>query len=281
MDKRLKNKVAIVTGGSRGIGRSIAEALAREGAAVAVNYLSNPTAAAQVVEGIRAGGGEAVAVRADISTAGAAEAVFAQAQASLGRVDILVCNAGVASVMPLVAIQEADYERIYGINVRSLVFLLRVAAQSLNDHGRIVTISSTIAAFPREGVALYASSKAAIRALTEVAAIELGPRGITANCVLPGMIETDMIAGLPATHRKAVAESSPFGRIGMPEDVTGLVTFSRQRRVALDHRAVDSRQRRRTALRSQRTTRRADAACRFSAKAGGPSRASSAVRHAA
>jgi 3-oxoacyl-[acyl-carrier protein] reductase len=225
VDKRLKNKVAIVTGGSRGIGRSIAEALAREGAAVAVNYLSNPTAAAQVVEGIRAGGGEAVAVRADISIAGAAEAVFAQAQASLGRVDILVCNAGVASVMPLVAIQEADYERIYGVNVRSLVFLLRVAAQSLNDHGRIVTISSTIAAFPREGVALYASSKAAIRALTEVAAIELGPRGITANCVLPGMIETDMIAGLPATHRKAVAESSPFGRIGMPEDVTGLVTF--------------------------------------------------------
>jgi 3-oxoacyl-[acyl-carrier protein] reductase len=222
---RLRNKVAVVTGGSRGIGRSIAEALAREGAAVVVNYLSNPGAAAQVVQGIVGSGGRAVAVRADIAAAGAAEAIFAQAEATLGRVDILVCNAGVASVMPLTAIQDADYDRIYGVNVRSLVFLLRVAAKSLNNDGRIVTLSSTIAAFPREGVALYASSKAAIRALTEVAAIELGGRGITANCVLPGMIETDMIAALPAAHRQAVAESSPLGRIGVPEDITGLVTF--------------------------------------------------------
>jgi 3-oxoacyl-[acyl-carrier protein] reductase len=214
-----------VTGASRGIGRSIAEALAGEGAAVVVNYLSKPAAAAQVVQGIVGSGGRAVAVRADIAAAGAAEAIFAQAEATFGRVDILVCNAGVASVMPLTAIQDADYDRIYGVNVRSLVFLLRVAAKSLNNDGRIVTLSSTIAAFPREGVALYASSKAAIRALTEVAAMELGTRGITANCVLPGMIETDMIAALPPAHRLAVAESSPFGRIGLPEDITGLVTF--------------------------------------------------------
>jgi 3-oxoacyl-[acyl-carrier protein] reductase len=222
---RLRNKVAVVTGASRGIGRAIAEALAGEGAAVAVNYLSNPAAAAQVVQGIVASGGKAVAVRADIAAAGAAEAIFAQTEETFGRVDILVCNAGVASVMPLTAIQDADYDRIYGVNVRSLVFLLRVAAKSLNNDGRIVTLSSTMAAFPREGVALYASSKAAIRALTEVAAIELGNRGITANCVLPGMIETDMIAALPPVHRQAVAESSPFGRIGLPADITGLVTF--------------------------------------------------------
>ena len=190
-----------------------------------VNYLSKPAAAAQVVQGIVGSGGRAVAVCADIAAAGAAEAIFAQAEATFGRVDILVCNAGVASVMPLTAIQDADYDRIYGVNVRSLVFLLRVAAKSLNNDGRIVTLSSTIAAFPREGVALYASSKAAIRALTEVAAMELGTRGITANCVLPGMIETDMIAALPPAHRRAVAESSPFGRIGLPEDITGLVTF--------------------------------------------------------
>jgi 3-oxoacyl-[acyl-carrier protein] reductase len=225
VDERLNNKVAIVTGGSRGIGRSIAEALASAGAAVVVNYLSNPGAAAQVVDSICARGGRAVAVGADVGTPGAAESLFAQAQASFGGVDILVCNAGVASVVPLTAIQDSDYERIYGVNVRSLVFLLRAAARSLHDHGRIVTISSTIAAFPRAGVALYASSKAAVRALTEVAAIELGPRGITANCVLPGMIETDMIAGLPAAHRQAVAESSPLGRIGVPQDLTGLVTF--------------------------------------------------------
>jgi 3-oxoacyl-[acyl-carrier protein] reductase len=111
------------------------------------------------------------------------------------------------------------------VNVRGLLFLLRAAATALNDGGRIVTISSSIAAYPRAGVALYASSKAAVRALTEVAAIELGPRGITANCVLPGMVETDMIAGLPPAHRQAVEQSSPFNRIGMPVDITGVVSF--------------------------------------------------------
>jgi 3-oxoacyl-[acyl-carrier protein] reductase len=225
MGGRLHNKVAIVTGGSRGIGRSIAAALAREGAAVVVNYHSDTAAAEQVVRRIGECGGRAVAVRGDIAAAGTAEALFTQAEASLGRVDILVCNAGVASVAPLPAIQDADYDRIFGVNVRGLVYLLRAAAKSLNDQGRVITLSSTVAAFPREGVALYASSKAAIRALTEVAAIELGKRGITANCVLPGMIDTEMIAGLPAAHRRAVAESSPFGRLGVPEDLTGLVIF--------------------------------------------------------
>ena len=225
MSARLADKVAIVTGGSRGIGRSIAAALSAEGAAVVINYRSDTAAAEQVVRGIGESGGRAVAMRADIAAAGTAEALFSQAEASFGRVDILVCNAGVAAVGPLTGIQDADYDRIYGVNVRSLVFLLRAAARSLSDHGRIVTLSSTIAAFPREGVALYASSKAAIRALTEVAAIELGPRGITANCVLPGMVDTDMIAALPPAYRTAVAESSPFRRLGVPEDITGLVTF--------------------------------------------------------
>lgn len=190
-----------------------------------LNYSSNAAAATKVVRAIRDNGGRAESVRADIAQPGSAAEIFAAAERSFGRADILVCNAGVAAVMPLTAITESDYERIYGVNVRSLVFLLKGAAASLNDNGRIVAISSTIAAFPRDGVALYASSKAAVRALTEVAAIELGPRGITANCVLPGMVETDMIAGLPADYRNAVAASSPFGRIGVPDDITGLVRF--------------------------------------------------------
>jgi 3-oxoacyl-[acyl-carrier protein] reductase len=225
MSASLNGKVAIVTGGSRGIGRAIAEDLARGGAAVLLNYSSNAAAATKVVRAIRDNGGRAESVRADIAQPGSAAEIFAAAERSFGRADILVCNAGVAAVMPLTAITESDYERIYGVNVRSLVFLLKGAAASLNDNGRIVAISSTIAAFPRDGVALYASSKAAVRALTEVAAIELGPRGITANCVLPGMVETDMIAGLPADYRNAVAASSPFGRIGVPDDITGLVRF--------------------------------------------------------
>jgi 3-oxoacyl-[acyl-carrier protein] reductase len=225
MSGALNGKVAIVTGGSRGIGRAIAESLARDGAAVVINYSSNTAAAADTVRAISGQGGRAESIRADIAQPGAAAEIFAFAEQRFGRVDILVCNAGVAAVMPLTAITESDYERIYGINVRSLVFLLRSAAKSLNDNGRVVAISSTIAVFPRDGVALYASSKAAVRALTEVAAIELGARGITANCVLPGMVETDMIAALPAEYRKAVATSSPFGRLGLPDDITGVVRF--------------------------------------------------------
>jgi len=222
---RLSNKVAVITGAARGIGRAIAQALAEEGAAVVDNYRASESAAEGVVRGITASGGRALAVRADIGAAGAAQTLFAAAETNFGRVDILVCNAGVAAVMPLADIADADYERVFGVNVRSLVYLLRAAAGSLNDHGRIVTLSSTIAAYPRSGAALYAASKAAVRALTEVAALELGARGITVNSVLPGLIDTDMIAGLPAAHREAVAESSPFGRIGVPDDLTGLVTF--------------------------------------------------------
>jgi 3-oxoacyl-[acyl-carrier protein] reductase len=221
----LSAKVAVVTGGSRGIGRAIATALAGDGAAVVVNYAARPEAATETVRTIRAAGGRAESVRADIADPASAAKLFAAAEQAFGPVDILVCNAGVAAVMPLAEIREPDYDRIFGINVRSLVFLLQAAARSLKDHGRIITMSSTIAAYPRSGVALYASSKAAVRALTEVAAIELGPRGITANCVLPGMIDTDMIAGLPADYRRAVAESSPFNRIGMPDDITGVVRF--------------------------------------------------------
>jgi 3-oxoacyl-[acyl-carrier protein] reductase len=225
MTGSLNGKVAIVTGGSRGIGRAIAEALAQDGAAVVINYCANDVAAGEAVRAIAASGGRAVSIRVDVSRPQAAAELFAFAEERFGRADILVCNAGVAAVMPLTAITESDYERIYSINVRSLVFLLQAAARSLKDNGRIVAISSTIAAYPRDGVALYASSKAAVRALTEVAAIELGPRGITANCVLPGLIETEMIAGLPAEYRTVVAASSPFGRIGLPDDIAGVVKF--------------------------------------------------------
>lgn len=221
----LDGKVAVVTGGSRGIGRAIATSLAADGASVLVNYAANSAAAVETVQSIRGAGGRAEPFQADIADPAAAARIFAGATQAFGPVDILVCNAGVAAVMPLTQVRAEDYERVFGINVRSLVFLLQTAARALADNGRIITLSSTIAAYPRDGMALYASSKAAVRALTEVAAIELGPRGITANCVLPGIIETDMIAGLPAPYRKAVAESSPFNRLGLPGDLTGIVRF--------------------------------------------------------
>jgi len=200
MSKSLQGKVAVVTGGSRGIGRALSAALA-------------------------GAGGKAVSVRADISQPAGAEHLLAESARLCGRPDILVCNAGIAALTPLAQISAADFERIYGINVRSLVFLLKAAATVLNDQGRIITLSSTTALYPLPGAALYASSKAAIRTLTEVAALELGSRGITANCILPGLTETDMTTFLPPQFKQAAAASSPFRRIGVPDDFTGLVLF--------------------------------------------------------
>jgi 3-oxoacyl-[acyl-carrier protein] reductase len=128
-------------------------------------------------------------------------------------------------VLPLEQTTTEEYERIFDINVRGLLFLLKEAATQLNDYGRIITLSSSVVASPRPGVALYASSKAAVKAMTEVAALELGPRGITVNCLLPGLVDTPMIKDMPAEYRQTAAQNSPFGRIGMPDDIAGIVAF--------------------------------------------------------
>lgn len=221
----LAGKTAIVTGGSKGIGQAICVALACEGAAVIVNYAHDQVAAAAVAAGIRSSGGRALAVQADVARADAVANLFAACRTEFGSPDILVCNAGVASVVALQDISEQEYERIYDLNVRSTLLLLKEAAGVLNDNGRIITLSSSVVASPRAGVALYASSKAAMKAITEVAAIELGPRGITANCILPGIVETDMVKNMPAAYKQTVAENSPFRRLGMPDDIAGIVIF--------------------------------------------------------
>lgn len=225
MSQALRSKVAIVTGGSKGIGQAICEALAREGAAVVVNYGQDAAAADAVVASIRSNGGRALAVKVDLARPAEIPKLFAAASNEFGGVDILVCNAGVSAIVPLRDTTESEYERIYSINVRSTLFLLKEAATSLRENGRVITLSSSIVTNPRDGVAMYASSKAAIKVMTEVAAIELGPRGITANCVLPGLVETPMVKNMPAAYKKIVADSSPFQRIGMPDDVAGIVAF--------------------------------------------------------
>jgi 3-oxoacyl-[acyl-carrier protein] reductase len=221
----LAGKIAIVTGASRGIGRAIAVKLGAAGASVIVNFLRDASAAEATVAEVTALGSAAIAVQADITRSEAARSLFKMATDRFGGADILVCNAGVAFVKPLAQVAEPDYERVFDSNVRSLVHLLREAAAQLRDGGRLITLSSTVVAYPFAGVGLYAASKAAIRTLTEVAAIELGSRGITANCILPGMVETDMIHLLPPAHKETVAQSSPFGRIGAPDDIAGLACF--------------------------------------------------------
>jgi 3-oxoacyl-[acyl-carrier protein] reductase len=214
----LTGKVAVVTGGSRGIGRAVSTALAADGASVIVNYAANADAADQTVRAIRGAGGRAESFQADIADPTSAARLFSTAEQAFGPVDILVCNAGVAAgAAP--EVRAVDYERIFGVNVRAL-FLLQ-AARSLAERDGSSPFRSPS---PRTaGRAALAASKAA-SARDRAAAIELTARHY-GELRAPGTIETDMIAGLPPDHRTAVAESSPFNRIGMPEDVTGIVRF--------------------------------------------------------
>jgi len=221
----LAGKIAIVTGGTKGIGRACATFLAQRGASVVVNYANDEAAAQETIASILAAGGRAVLARARVEHPSESATLFRAAQEHFGRPDILICNAGVSSLSPLASLTEAEYHRVYDINVKSLLFLLKEAATRLNDNGRIVTISSSTAVHPRAAMALYASSKAAIRTITEVAAAEFGSRGITVNCILPGLVDTPMVKDLPGTFRTAAAASSPFGRIGKPEDIAAVVAF--------------------------------------------------------
>jgi 3-oxoacyl-[acyl-carrier protein] reductase len=225
MSKPLEGKVAIVTGGSKGIGRACAEELAARGAAVVVSYASDEPAARECVESIAAAGGRAVPARARVEIPTESAALFRIAQENFGRIDILICNAGVSSLGSLGGLTEAEYQRVYDINVKGLLFLLKEASKALSDNGRIVALSSSVAVAPRAAMALYASSKAAVKTITEVAAAEFGSRGITVNCIMPGLVDTPMVKDLPAAFKKAAADNTLFGRIGVPRDIAAVAAF--------------------------------------------------------
>ncbi|MGW6545561.1 3-oxoacyl-ACP reductase family protein [Streptomyces massasporeus] len=219
----LDGKAALVTGGSRGIGAATAVRLAREGADVAVGYVNGKEAAEDVVRAIEALGRRAVALRADTGDATeVAEMVDAAAEA-LGRLDILVNNAGVGVLGPLDTLSLADVDRVLDVNVRGVFLASQAAAARLPEGGRIITIGSCMAQrVPGPGGTLYATSKAALAGLTKALARELGARGITANLVLPGPIDTDMN---PADGPYAAGQASmtALGRFGTAEEVASTV----------------------------------------------------------
>jgi 3-oxoacyl-[acyl-carrier protein] reductase len=189
----LSGKVALVTGGSRGIGAAIAKRLAREGAAVALTYTSSSAKADEVVSEIEAAGGKALAIQADSADATAVQNAVEQTVTTLGRLDILVNNAGVATIAPFDEFSLEDFDRILDVNVRGVFVAIQAAAKHMGAGGRIVTIGSTNAdRVPFAGAAPYAMSKAAIVGLTKGLARDLGPKGITVNNVQPGPVDTDM-----------------------------------------------------------------------------------------
>lgn len=223
-------RVALVTGASRGIGRSIAEALAAAGYAVAVNFASRQADAEAVTEAIRAGGGSAIAVQADVSQRAAVERMFAAVDAELGRLDALVNNAGVGRrIGRLTDIDDETWRHTLAVNLDGAFFCMRAAIPRLRavGGGRIVNVSSGAARTGGSMGAHYAASKAGMLALTAKAARELARDGIAVNAVLPSVIETDMldeIAG-DAAARERLRAQFPIGRFGRPEEVAQVVRF--------------------------------------------------------
>ncbi|WP_437681443.1 SDR family NAD(P)-dependent oxidoreductase [Sorangium sp. So ce131] len=227
MSGKLSGKVAIVTGGSRGIGAAIAKRLASDGAAVVLSYVNREEPAQGVVAEIRSAGGRAAAVRADVADPAQITALFERAAAEHGRLDILVNNAGVYSTRTLGDIDEAHFEMIFNINVRSVILATQEAARRMGDEGgRIINLSSIVARSPRPTGSVYSASKAAIEALTRCHAAELGRRGITVNAVAPGLVNTEMIAPIvDSPPVQARLKASALGRLGQPEEIADTVAF--------------------------------------------------------
>ncbi|MFC7303114.1 SDR family oxidoreductase [Streptomyces monticola] len=219
------SKVALVTGGSRGIGAEIALRLAQDGADVALTYVAGERAAHEVVAKIEAMGRRGVAIRADAADAGATVAAVERAAAVLGRLDILVNNVGIGVLGPLDELSPDAVDRVLDINVRSVFLTSQAAAARLGRGGRIITIGSCMAQrVPGPGGTLYAMSKAALTGLTKALARELGGRGVTANIVHPGPIDTDMN---PADGPYAEAQSAmtALGRYGTAGEVAAMVGY--------------------------------------------------------
>jgi 3-oxoacyl-[acyl-carrier protein] reductase len=222
----LDGKAALVTGGSRGIGRAIVRRLAAEGAAVVFTYAENERAADKVVTEVKEQGGLAAAVQADQADLARLPGLFATAAESTGGLDILVINAAINLIKPIEDTTEADYDRLMAVNAKGPFFAIQQAGRVLRDGGRIISFSTLNTVIPAPANALYIAGKAAIEQFTAVAAREFGPRGITVNCVSPGATDTDLLrASNPSETFEAVKAMTALGRLGEPADVADVVAF--------------------------------------------------------
>jgi 3-oxoacyl-[acyl-carrier protein] reductase len=223
----LSGKVAIVTGGSRGIGRAAAEALAGQGASVVITYVRGEDEAQRVVDGIVSRGGKAEKVGFDVADMKAAEDAIAAVAKRHGRLDVLVANAGVAADALLLRVKEEDIDRILGVNLKGSIACARAATKVMMraKTGRIVFLSSVVGEMGNAGQAVYAASKSALLGLTKTLAREYASRGITVNAVAPGFVDTDMTTSIAGEHRDKLVEGIPLGRTGRPDEVAAAIVF--------------------------------------------------------
>ena len=220
----LNGKVAIITGGSGGIGSAVCLKLAQLGAKVVVHYGGSKDAAEEVVNKIKENDGNAITLQADLIKGAEVTKLFEQTEQKLGKPDILINFAGTGDVGKLADMDEATFDKVFGLNTKGTFFCLKEATKRLNDNGRIVTVSSGLVVRPQPGFSLYISSKAAVEAMSKVLSLELGERGITVNTVAPGPTETEMYVN-SGDDADAAAAQSPFNRLGQPKDIADVVAF--------------------------------------------------------
>ena len=223
----MKNtKVALITGGAKGIGASIVETLAANKFAVVINYASSAEAANTLVEQIKYKGGHALAVKADVSNAGQAEDLFNKALDEFGRVDVLVNNAGVMSLSTLSETSDEDFNKQFEVNLKGVFNMLRLAANTLHDGGSIINLSTSVVGLKLERYGVYAASKSAVETMSAILSKELRGRNIAVNCVAPGPTETDLfIEGKSQEFIDKLASMSPMERLGQPQDIANVVAF--------------------------------------------------------
>ena len=224
--KSLQDKVAIITGASRGIGAEIAKAIAQAGASVIINYTNNRSAADLIVSEIKSLGGNAISVRADVSDSVEVKALFDAAITHFGKIDILINNAGTAIFKAIQDTSDEELDRIFAINVKGTFYCLREAATRLSNGGRIINISSSVTRLILPTYGAYAATKCAVEQLTRVFAKEMGSRGITVNSISPGPINTELfLEGKSEETIQRLAAMSALGRIGETEDIAKVVLF--------------------------------------------------------
>ncbi|MDN4600063.1 SDR family oxidoreductase [Paenibacillus sp. F6_3S_P_1C] len=224
--KKLTGKVAIVTGSSRGIGRAIAEQLAELGADVVINYASSPDKAEQVADIARQKGVRAIIVQADLARKDDVERLFSQTMSELGKVDILINNAGIMKTTPLADVTEEEFDQQFAINVKGTFFACQQALKHMEDQGRIVNFSTSVTGQMFPGYSVYAGTKGAVEQITRQLAKEFGSRQITINAVAPGPVNTELFsAGKTEQQLEGMRKMNAFGRLGEPEDIANVISF--------------------------------------------------------
>jgi 3-oxoacyl-[acyl-carrier protein] reductase len=225
----LKNKVALITGSTSGLGKAIAERYATLGADIVINYPKDRASADEVLSNIKATGASAIAIQADITRVAELTRMFEEVKRAFGKIDIVVANAGIEMVeVPVTDFTEEQFDKVFTINTRGTYFTLQQAARHVSDNGRIIYIASSTTSFPMPGMGVYGGSKMTPRYLINVLSQEIGHRGVTVNSIIPFAVDNSGIFADPASYpamRKSLIDSCPMGRLAEVEDVANAAEF--------------------------------------------------------